>query len=118
MGQRYLELNSTYTGILSSKTAVLHVSQMPPNAAIFAPGPAFIFVVIKDVPSVGIAVMVGSGQLGAQQILPIAQLPASVITQNPSQPPQPTSTRASGSAAVRVDTWYLAVWIAILFALR
>ena len=117
MGQRYLELNSTYSGFTSSNSGVLHVSQMPPNAAIFAPGPAFIFVVVKDVPSVGIPVMVGSGQLGAQQILPVAQLPAPAITQSPSQTAQPTSTRTSGSTANCVGTWYLAVWILVLFTL-
>lgn len=39
MGQRMLQLENTYTG-LSDGTAVLHVSQMPPNPAAFAPGPA------------------------------------------------------------------------------
>lgn len=39
MGQRFLQLNSTYTGN-SDGSAVLHVSQVPPNAALFAPGPA------------------------------------------------------------------------------
>ena len=118
MGQRYLELNSTYSGFTNSRSGVLHVSQMPPNAAIFAPGPAFIFVVVKDVPSVGIPIMIGSGQLGAQQILPIAQLPASAISEAPSQTAQPTSTRVSGSTTIRVETWYLAVWILVLFARR
>lgn len=48
-------------------TATLHVSRLPPNPAVIAPGPALIFVVV---PSVGVkAVMLGSGQLGVQQTL-------------------------------------------------
>lgn len=39
MGQRLLQLDSTYTGNADG-TGVLHVSQMPPNPAIFVPGPA------------------------------------------------------------------------------
>lgn len=39
MGQRFVQLNSTYTGNADG-SAVLHVSQLPPNAAILAPGPA------------------------------------------------------------------------------
>lgn len=39
MGQRMVQLDSTYTGN-SDGSAVLHVSQAPPNPAIFPPGPA------------------------------------------------------------------------------
>ena len=39
MGQRYVQLDSTYTGN-SDGSATLHVSQLPPNPAILAPGPA------------------------------------------------------------------------------
>ena len=38
MGQRFVQLNNTYTGN-SDGSAVLHVSQLPPNPAILAPGP-------------------------------------------------------------------------------
>lgn len=41
MGQRYVQLNSTAT-LNSDGTGTLHVSQVPPNAAILAPGPAYI----------------------------------------------------------------------------
>lgn len=44
MGQRMVVLNSTYTGF-GDNSAVLHVSQVPPNPAILAPGPALLFVV-------------------------------------------------------------------------
>ncbi|CAL1706725.1 unnamed protein product [Somion occarium] len=76
MGQRMIQLENSYTGN-SDGTAVLHVSQLPPNPAIFAPGPALIFVVVDGVPSIGIQVMIGSGQLGPQPTLAIAALPAS-----------------------------------------
>ena len=50
MGQRYLELGHSYTGY-SNNTATLHVRQLPRNPATFAPGPAFIFVVVNGRPS-------------------------------------------------------------------
>lgn len=76
MGQRYVQLENTYTGF-SNSTAVLHVSQLPPNPAILAPGPALILVVVNGVPSVGRQVMIGWGILCVQQILAIGDLPAS-----------------------------------------
>lgn len=48
MGMRYLQLNHSYTGS-SDGSAVLHVSQLPPNAALFVPGPALMFVVSPPV---------------------------------------------------------------------
>jgi hypothetical protein len=81
MGQRLVQLESTYTGF-QNNTGILHVSQVPPNPAILAPGPALIFVVVNGVPSVGAQVMIGSGKLGTQQRLPIGDLPASAIVQN------------------------------------
>lgn len=79
MGQRYLQLESTYTGYSNNNTAVLHVSQVPPNPAILAPGPAFIFVIVNGVPSVGVQVMIGSGKLGVQPTSSIGDLPSSSI---------------------------------------
>ena len=81
MGQRYVQLENTYSGFINN-TAVLHVSQVPPNPAILAPGPAFIFVVVNGVPSVGRQVMIGSGILGIQNTLAIGDLPASQIVSN------------------------------------
>jgi len=80
MGQRYLELEHSYTGY-SNNTATLHVRQLPRNPAILAPGPAFIFVVVNGIPSVGLQVMIGSGKLGKQEILADANLPDSTINQ-------------------------------------
>lgn len=78
MGQRYLRLASSYTGY-SNGTAVLHVNQLPPNPAVFAPGPALLFVVVNGVPSVGVQVMVGSGALGKQTVAQAETLPGSGI---------------------------------------
>jgi len=78
MGQRMVVLNSTYTGF-GNNSATLHVSQVPPNPAILAPGPALLFVVVKGVPSVGVQVMIGSGSIGPQPILPIRLTPPSSI---------------------------------------
>lgn len=104
MGQRFVQLNNTYTGN-EDGSATLHVSQMPPNAAILAPGPAcelklhvcfifrvihmvdwhvVIFVVVDGVPSVGMQVMVGSGQIGTQPTSAVADLPSPTITNPPS----------------------------------
>ncbi|KAJ7745446.1 glyoxal oxidase, partial [Mycena maculata] len=76
MGQRYVQLDSTYTAYGENNTATLHVSQLPPNPAILAPGPALLFVVVNGVPSVGVQVMVGSGVIGTQEVLAIGDLPA------------------------------------------
>lgn len=94
MGQRMIQLENSYT-TNADGSAVLHVSQMPPNPAIFPPGPtrmyifftsashlfkvvfAVMFVVVKGVPSVGVMVMVGSGQIETQKILTVSPLPAS-----------------------------------------
>ena len=94
MGQRIVQLNSTATYASSSKTATLHVNQLPPNPALLAPGPAMIFVVINGVPSIGQFVMVGNGQIGTQSTAPQADLPAS------SGFTVKASTSSSGSATV------------------
>ena len=83
MGQRSLTLSSTYTGYNANNTGVLHVSQLPPNPSVFPPGPALLFVVINDVPSVGIQVMVGSGELGAQKVNEPGKTPSSGMVSAP-----------------------------------
>jgi hypothetical protein len=77
MGQRYVQLNHTYT-YNKDGSAVLHVSQLPPNPAILVPGPALMFVVVNGIPSVGTPVMVGNGQIGAQAIAAVQDLPVTV----------------------------------------
>ena len=77
MGQRALQLNSTYT-VNKDGSIAYHVSQMPPNANIFQPGPAFVFVTINGVPSNGTYVIVGSGQIETQTMNSVDTLPSSV----------------------------------------
>ncbi|KAG1847941.1 glyoxal oxidase [Suillus tomentosus] len=78
MGMRSVQLQSSFTGN-SDGSAVVHVNQLPPNAAIMPPGPALLFVVVNDVPSIGIQVMCGSGKIEEQSMMPVQNLPASNI---------------------------------------
>jgi hypothetical protein len=77
MGQRALQLNHTYT-VNNDGSIVYHVSQMPPNANIFQPGPAFVYVTINGIPSNGTYVIVGSGKVETQTLNPVDTLPPSV----------------------------------------
>lgn len=52
-GQRYLELETSYLKDEALDTITLNVAQMPPNANIFQPGPAYMFLVIDGVPAQG-----------------------------------------------------------------
>jgi Domain of unknown function (DUF1929) len=116
MGQRYVQLVNTYTGY-SNNTALLHVSQIPPNPAILAPGPAFIFVVVNGVPSVGRQVMIGSGTLGTQQILAIGDLPASQIISNSSSTGGSGHSNHSNSGSRIFQHWtFFSMWT-IAFAI-
>lgn len=38
---RYVQLNNTYTGAKDG-SAVIHVSQLPPNPSLLVPGPALL----------------------------------------------------------------------------
>lgn len=78
MGQRFLQLNNTYT-VQENGTIVFHVSQMPPIPEIFQPGPAWIYVTVNGIPSVGSYVIVGSGRVEPQARLTPAVLPAIVL---------------------------------------
>lgn len=77
MGQRSFQLNNTYT-VNSDGSIAVHVSQFPPNPAIFPPGPAFLFVVVKGIPSNATYVIIGNGQIGTQPTSPASVLPNSV----------------------------------------
>ncbi|TCD68055.1 hypothetical protein EIP91_011600 [Steccherinum ochraceum] len=104
MGQRYLQLENSYTINLDG-TATLHVSQVPPNPAILAPGPAHLsiitvlFVVVNGVPSIGVQVMIGSGQLGTQKTLAVAPLPAAGSVSAPSQASNPPGSNSQADAS-------------------
>lgn len=53
MGQRYLELDTSYSHDIESGEITMIVSQMPPNPNVFQPGDAMIFLVVDGVPSMG-----------------------------------------------------------------
>lgn len=99
MGQRYVELETSYTVFQANNTAIIHVRQLPPNPAIIVPGPALVFVVVKGVPSVGLQIMLGSGELGTQPILPVIDLPTSSIVAAPNV----TKSDSSKASAARVS---------------
>ncbi|EIW82831.1 glyoxal oxidase [Coniophora puteana RWD-64-598 SS2] len=79
MGMRMLQLQNTFTGA-DDGGGVLHVAQLPPNPATFPPGPALLFVVVNGIPSIGVQVMVGSGQIEQQSVSPSSVLPDSGIS--------------------------------------
>ncbi|KAF8301423.1 hypothetical protein DL93DRAFT_2233713 [Clavulina sp. PMI_390] len=81
MGQRYLELNSTYTINLDG-IVTLHVSQLPPNANLLTPGPTMIHIVVAGVPSVDKIIMAGSGMIETQTLNTVTPLPPSGVEQN------------------------------------
>lgn len=79
-GQRMVQLENTYT-LADDGSATLHVSQLPPNPNIMAPGPAWVFVVVDGVPSIGKYVLCGDGIIHDQPVksaesLPVKSVPA------------------------------------------
>ena len=98
MGMRLVQLNSTWT-LNGDGSGTLHSSQMPPNPSIMAPGPALLFVVVNGVPSVGVDIMVGNGQMGDQTIYPVPQLPGT-IAQSGATISSTGSTQKDGSSSV------------------
>jgi len=97
MGQRFLQLNSTYT-VNSDGSLTLHTAQMPPNANIFQPGPAMVFVVVNGIPSNGTFVIVGSGSVETQPTQAASVLPASVRLNSASGSADSSSTSSGGSS--------------------
>lgn len=97
-GQRYVQLASSYTGYQANNSAILQVNQLPPNPAIIAPGPALVFVVVNGVPSIGLSVMLGSGQIGQQTLLPAGSLPAETIVANAMTSNSTTSNSTASSS--------------------
>jgi hypothetical protein len=81
MGQRALQLNSTYA-VQDNGDIVLYTSQAPPNPNLLTPGPVLLFVVVNGIPSIGKQVIVGNGQLGTQPTADVVALPASVQNGN------------------------------------
>lgn len=100
MGQRFLQLNSTYT-LNDDGSGILHVSQMPPCVACFPPGPAMMFVVVDGVPSNGVMVMVGNGQIGTQTIAVASDLPGTITDWTTSQNmPSPSKNAKHSSSSL------------------
>ena len=81
MGQRFMQLNNTYT--VQNGSIILHVSQPPPNPNILQPGPALLFVCINGIPSIGKLVIVGNGLIGPQPTAAVSQLPPSLHSTGP-----------------------------------
>jgi alkaline phosphatase len=101
-GQRYLELETTYIKDEDKNDITLNVAQMPPNANIFQPGPAYIFLVVDGIPSQGEIIMIGSGNIEEQSLLAKTVLPQSqvIVGDKTSEVPSnssSTDTAASGS---------------------
>ncbi|KAI0317556.1 glyoxal oxidase N-terminus-domain-containing protein [Amylostereum chailletii] len=100
MGQRIMQLNNTYT-VASDGTLTIHTAQLPPNANLFQPGPAFLFVTVNGIPSNGTYVLIGSGSVGTQPTADASVLPASVRVDSASgsAPGSSTSTSSNGSSS-------------------
>ena len=98
MGQRYMQLNNTYT-VNSDGSITLHVAQAPPNANLFQPGPAYLFVTVNGIPSNGTYVTVGNGQVGTQPVADVAELPASVRSDSAQGTGASSSNGTSGSSS-------------------
>jgi len=111
MGQRYMQLNSTYT-VNKDGSITLHVAQAPPNANIFQPGPALLFVVMNGIPSNGSYVIVGNGKMGPQPLGPVSSLPASIRLDSASG-----SAKDSTATATKLSTGVLVAIIAGALAL-
>jgi len=111
-GQRAIELDFTYTANKDGG-ATLHVSQLPPNAAIMAPGPAWLFVTIDGVPSVGVRVMLGSGKIEVQSVANVESLPASSeVTKDADS----NNDSTKGAASVGANVHFAGALLAILSA--
>lgn len=108
---------SSYTAYRVNNTAVLQVNQLPPNPAIIAPGPALVFVVVNGVPSIGLQVMLGSGQLGPQTILPAGNLPVASIVANATATSSPQPSKTSSAGRVSQVSLYWTIACVFLFAL-
>lgn len=118
MGQRMVELASSYT-VAKDGSVTMHVSQLPPNANIITPGPAWFFVLCNGVPSVGQEVMLGSGKIEDQPLLAVQELPTSTIeTENGSKPATSGgSNNNTKNAGSRMSVALEAVFGAALFGL-
>ncbi|KAH7104250.1 DUF1929-domain-containing protein [Auriculariales sp. MPI-PUGE-AT-0066] len=102
MGQRYVQLQSTYT-VADDGSIALHVAPPPPNANILTPGPALMYVVVDGVPSIGKHVMIGSGQVGEQQLTMPVALPANHLSKKFAGSGDNTSAGGNGNGNSQSD---------------
>ncbi|KAF7291647.1 CAP10 domain-containing protein [Mycena chlorophos] len=98
LGQRYMQLNNTYT-VNSDSSITLHTSQVYPNPNLFQPGPAFVYVVVNGIPSNGSHVIVGSGNIETQPVSDAAPLPASITLASASGSAGGSSTGSGGGSS-------------------
>ena len=96
MGQRLLQLNNTFT-VNPDGSITLHVAPVPPNPNLFQPGPAFMYVVVRGIPSNGSYIIVGNGQIGTQPTFPSPILPPSIMS---SASGTASGSNSSGTASV------------------
>ncbi|CAD6584829.1 MAG: hypothetical protein CYPHOPRED_002864 [Cyphobasidiales sp. Tagirdzhanova-0007] len=76
-GMRMVQLNSTWTANRDG-SGTIHSNQLPPNPSILAPGPALIYITVNGIPSTGVDIMVGNGQIGTQPIEDVPNLPGTI----------------------------------------
>lgn len=97
MGQRFLQLNNTYT-VNSDGSITLHVAQVPPNPSLLTPGPVLFWVVVNGVPSKSTMVQVGNGQIGTQPTGTASPLPSNVQLSTASGSADGSSTQNGGGS--------------------
>ena len=98
VGMRHLQLDSTYTQA-EDGSATFHVSQIPPNAAIFPPGPALFFCVVNGVPSQATWIMVGSGKIETQKTNTPAALPENFVAVTPTTAATTSAAQETGGSS-------------------
>ena len=119
MGQRLLQLNNTFT-VNSDGSIILHVAPVPPNPNLFQPGPAFMFVNVRGIPSNGSYLIVGNGEIGTQSTSPSPILPPNVLASasgTASGPGVPSSNDTDGKSNLGIIIGSVAGSLAILAAL-
>ncbi|KAJ6577658.1 glyoxal oxidase N-terminus-domain-containing protein [Mycena capillaripes] len=114
MGQRYMQLNNTYT-VNNDGSIVLHVSQMHPNPNLFQPGPALLFVVMSGIPSNGTYVLIGSGNIEPQPTAGPSVLPPNVLQANAKGSASPSANGSGNSdpATTSSSTSHVALYAGI-----
>ncbi|SCV67301.1 BQ2448_5947 [Microbotryum intermedium] len=124
MGMKYIQLRHSYTSH-SNGSATIYVAQVTPNARLFQPGPALLFVTVNGIPSQGKMVMVGNGVIGEQPISAVSTLPGTAVnvtvtTMSPATAtatgsnPTATSTSSSGATGRFMSHWLVQGMIALV----